>query len=242
MLKLVPVICLFVFSITSSVNAAVNTGANPGDRVITFSTSAAVLAKEAAIIYDTLSLEELGLDIKAFKYAWKGYVALRSQGKLNNTDILTICDFSQSSRNRRMYVIDLLEMQVTKHTYVAHGRGSGAEFARYFSNTPESHKSSLGFYITGETYFGSHGLSLRINGIERGINDKAFARRIVVHGSKYVGDDFLEKNPFTGRSFGCPALASDETQEIIDMIKDGSCLFIYHPSSLYISKSKILNG
>jgi hypothetical protein len=201
-----------------------------------------IIAKGSAVVYDSLGLDDLGLNIKAFQYAWKGYTALRSKGKLKNPNIISICDFSQSSKNKRLYIIDLLEMKILKHTYVAHGRGSGTEFARYFSNKPESHKSSLGFYITGNTYSGQHGVSLKINGIEKGINDKALARRIVVHGSDYVGDNFLEANPFTGRSFGCPAVPQIETEEIIDIIKDGSCLFIYHPSTLYITKSKILNG
>ncbi len=133
-------------------------------------------------------------------------------------------------------------MKISVNTYVAHGRNSGGEFAKFFSNRPESHKSSLGFYITGKTYQGQHGLSLQIMGIEKGINDKALARKIVVHGSGYVGCNFLENNPFIGRSYGCPAIPASETEEIINTIKEGSCLFIYHPSKNYITKSKLLNG
>ncbi len=200
------------------------------------------IAKESAILYDSLKLEDLGLNEKAFQYAWKGFITLREAGKLKNTDVLSIVDFSQSSCKKRLYIIDLATMTVYKNTYVAHGRGSGSEFAKTFSNIPQSHKSSLGFYITGNTYNGTHGLSLRINGVERGINDKALYRKIVVHGSNYVGDDFLENNPFTGRSFGCPAVPQEETEDIINTMKEGSCLFIYHPSKTYLDKSKILNG
>jgi hypothetical protein len=200
------------------------------------------LAKESAILYDSLRLDEFGLNEKAFQYAWKGYNLLREKGQLSNTDIISICDFSQSSKNKRLYIIDLMDMKLLMNTYVAHGRKSGGEFATSFSNRPESHKSSLGFYITGKPYNGQHGLSLQINGIERGINDKALARRIVVHGSSYVGDNFLEANPFSGRSYGCPAIPSTETNSIINTIKEGSCLFIYHPTKQYITKSKILNG
>jgi hypothetical protein len=200
------------------------------------------IAKESALLYDSLKLEDLGLNEKAFQYAWKGFVALREAGKLKNTDILSIADFSQSSCKKRLYIIDLSTMTVYKNTYVAHGRGSGSEYAKTFSNIPQSHKSSLGFYVTGTTYSGSHGLSLTINGVEKGINDKALARRIVVHGSSYVGNNFLENNPFTGRSYGCPAVPQDETEDIINTIKEGSCLFIYHPSKTYLVKSKILNG
>lgn len=202
----------------------------------------AVISVSAEILYDSLRLEEAGLNPVAFQYAWKGFVQLAQSGKLSNTDYFTICDFSQSSRNRRLYIIDLTGMRVLKNTYVAHGRNSGGEFAQTFSNKPESHKSSLGFYVTGETYIGQHGLSLKMLGVEPGINDKALARRIVMHGSSYIGDDYLVKNPFSGRSYGCPAIPAGERDEIINTIKNGTCLFIYHPSKQYITKSKILNG
>lgn len=242
MMKYVSVLSVFVALLLSPVLIY---GKNKNKAVewhISFKADKNIIAKESALIYDSLKLEEVGLKEKAFQYAWKGYVALRNTGKLKNVDIISICDFSQSSRNRRLYIIDLVEMKILKNTYVAHGRGSGGEFAQYFSNRPESHKSSLGFYVTGTTYTGQHGLSLRISGIEKGINDKALARRIVVHGSTYVGDTFLDANPFTGRSYGCPAIPRTETEEIINFIKEGSCLFIYHPSKLYLTKSKILNG
>jgi hypothetical protein len=216
--------------------------ADPGTFRKSTSTHSALASMSASVVYDSLRLEEIGLNQKAFNYAWKGFKKLLQKGKVLNTDYITIADFSQSSRNKRLYIIDLIEMKVFKNTYVAHGRKSGGEFARSFSNRPESNKSSLGFYITGKTYFGTHGLSLQINGIEKGINDKALARRIVVHGSEYVGDQFLEENPFSGRSYGCPAVPSCDRDSIINTIKEGTCLFIYHPTKGYITKSKILNG
>lgn len=202
----------------------------------------AVMNTSAQVLYDSLDLEAAGLNQRAFEYAWKGFVNLAQSGQLLNTDYFTICDFSQSSRNKRLYIIDLVQMRVFKNTYVAHGRNSGGEFAQSFSNRPESHKSSLGFYVTGETYFGQHGLSLKVKGVERGINDKALARRIVIHGSNYIGDNYLVNNPFSGRSFGCPAVPAAERDEIINTIKEGTCLFIYHPSKQYLTKSKILNS
>ena len=134
------------------------------------------------------------------------------------------------------------EKKVLINTWVAHGRKSGSEFARSFSNRMESHKSSLGFYLTEQTYYGDHGLALKIQGLERGFNDKAAKRNIVVHGSDYVGPDFLKWNKANGRSFGCPAVPSDDIDEVIETIKDGSCLFIYYPTKKYLVKSKILNG
>lgn len=200
------------------------------------------LVIESAALYDSMRLQDYGLAEKAFQYAWIGYQTLLEQGKLVKQELITICDFSQSSRNKRLYIISLDSMKVVQNTYVAHGRNSGQEFAKYFSNTPKSHKSSLGFYVTGKTYTGRHGLSLEINGVEKGINDRALARRIVIHGSDYVGERFLENNPFNGRSYGCPAVPSSEIDYIINTIKEGSCLFIYHPSTQYLTHSKILNG
>jgi hypothetical protein len=193
-------------------------------------------------LYDQIDLKQFGLTKKAFQYAYKGYIYLVQHHLLRRTDVLSICDFSQSSRNKRLYIIDLDQKTVLMNTYVAHGRNSGSEFARTFSNSSKSHKSSLGFYVTRDTYYGDHGLALKIHGLERGFNDKADRRNIVIHGSHYVGQDFLLGNPFNGRSFGCPAIPFSETEQVIDSIKGGSCLFIYHPTKKYITKSKILNS
>ena len=242
MKKLIPVLSLAAALFASPVlvsgaNKMIESGAARSSYTIN-----AVIHASAEVVYDSLNLEAVGLNEKAFEYAWKGFTKLALDGELMNTDYFTICDFSQSSRNKRLYIIDLVQMRVLKNTYVAHGRNSGGEFAQYFSNKPESHKSSLGFYVTGETYRGQHGLSLKIRGVERGINDKALARRIVLHGSDYIGDNFLLNNPFSGRSYGCPAVPLEERDEIINTIKEGTCLFIYHPSKQYITRSKILNG
>jgi hypothetical protein len=206
------------------------------------SARAAAFAAEVTNLYQEFDLGEVGLSKKAFAYALKGYYYLLDHHWLNKTNILSICDLSQSSRNKRLYVLDLDQKKVLVNTYVAHGRNSGQEFARSFSNSPSSHKSSLGFYITQGTYYGGNGLSLKIRGMEKGFNDRAGGRNIVVHGSQYVGPDFLEMNRFCGRSYGCPAVPADESETIIDLIKDGSCLFVYHPTKKYIMRSKILNN
>lgn len=202
---------------------------------------AAAFAEEVSTLYEQFNLKDLGLTKKAFFYALKGYNFLLDHHWLNNPNILSICDMSQSSRNKRLYVLDLENKQILINTYVAHGRASGGEFARAFSNSPSSHKSSLGFYVTEDTYYGSNGLSLKIKGMERGFNDRALGRNIVVHGSEYVGPDFLQMNQFCGRSYGCPAVPADESENIIDLIKEGSCLFVYYPTQRYLVRSKILN-
>jgi len=200
------------------------------------------ISNQAEELYDSLKLKNLGLKKEAFDYAYKGYHHLAEEGELNNEDLLTICDFSQSSKKKRLYLIDLKEYKILLNTYVAHGRNSGGEFANKFSNNPKSLQSSLGFYKTKKTYYGSHGLALTISGLEKGFNDKAERRKIVVHGSDYIGDNYLRFSKFMGRSFGCPAIPKKYSTQLINTIKNGSCLFIYHPNKDYLTKSKILNG
>ena len=192
-------------------------------------------------LYESLKLKRYGLNKAAFDYAFKGYQYLLSKRKLGRSAVLYICDFSLSSRRKRLFIIDINQQKLLINTYVAHGRQSGAEYARSFSNSPESHMSSLGFYVTKNTYYGDHGLALKIEGLEKGFNDKASARNIVVHGSEYVGNDYLRYNRINGRSYGCPAIPAEQTTKVINTIKNGSCLFIYSPAKKYLTQSKILN-
>jgi hypothetical protein len=195
----------------------------------------------SSILYTSLELESLGLSKEAFEYAYKGYQHLLDNKKISNADYLTICDFSQSSKQKRLYLIDLTNNEVVMNTYVAHGRNSGTEYATHFSNKPESLQSSLGFYVTRQTYTGEHGLSLRVQGLEPGFNDKAYDRAIVIHGADYIGAERLRNGSFMGRSYGCPAIPANESAALINIIKNGSCLFIYHPAKNYLKGSKILN-
>jgi len=197
---------------------------------------------DAKVIYDELHLAAIGLSDKAFDYAYKGYQYLVKRQRLANTGILAICDFSQSSNKKRLYILDVANNKVLLTSYVAHGRGSGNEYAMRFSNRTRSHQSSLGFYVTSSTYYGDHGLSLRLQGLEAGFNSLAMKRNIVVHGAAYIGDDYLNTNKFMGRSYGCPAVPESECAEVIDLIKNGACFFIYHPTKKYLQSSKILKG
>jgi hypothetical protein len=201
----------------------------------------AFISSPASILYHALCLDEKGLSEKAFDYAYKGYHQLLTKNKISNTRYLTICDFSQSSRKKRLYVIDMENAELVMQTYVAHGQNSGREFASRFSNKPSSLQSSLGFYITKNTYKGEHGLALRMEGMEKGFNDNALRRGIVIHGATYIGDEGMFNGSLTGRSFGCPAVPKKQNSTFIGMVKDGSCFFIYHPSKNYLQRSKILN-
>lgn len=193
-------------------------------------------------LYDYLQLETLGLERDIFFQAYKGYLHLLINNKLNNTNVLTIADYSQSCNNKRLYVIDVVNMQVLYNTYVSHGKNSGKEFATSFSNEKDSNKSSIGFLITGELYFGKYGTALRLDGIEKNINNNVRKRDIVMHGSNFVNEQRIASRGFIARSLGCPAIPKKEHIGIIQDIKDGSCFFIYHPSKTYAKKSKIINA
>jgi hypothetical protein len=172
--------------------------------------------------------------------ALAGYRALKEQGKVNRDGILTVIDFNRPSVDERLFVIDVNQGKLLYSALVAHGSGSGQNYAQSFSNVPGSRQSSLGFYTTGDTYDGKNGYSLRLQGLERGINDNAESRSIVIHGANYVSYDFIKKHGRLGRSEGCPALSFDSFQQVIDLIKGGSCLFIYHDGKDFLSKSTIL--
>ena len=197
---------------------------------------------QAASIYDRMNLESQGLDQKAFEYAWRGYHNMLKKGLIHKRAVLSICDFSQSSRSKRMYVIDVQHRKLLYRTYVAHGQNSGDEYATSFSNDPDSYKSSLGFYVTQRTYIGHNGLSLRLSGVDSGYNDMAFKRQIVLHGSTYVTDKYMQDYGTLGTSLGCPALPPGVSGQIIHVVKGGSCLFIYHPTQQYLDNSPIING
>ena len=181
------------------------------------------------------------IDPMVLSMALSGYYSLKDQGKVSRDGILTVIDFNRSSVDERIFVIDVNRAQLLYSGLVAHGKGSGDNYAEHFSNASGSHQSSLGFYTTGETYDGKNGYSLKLIGMERGINDNAESRSIVIHGANYVSYDYIRKNGRLGRSQGCPALSFDSFQQVINLIKGGSCLFIYHGGRGYAIKSTLLN-
>ena len=197
------------------------------------------LAEYSLILYNELDDKELRFE--TFEIALRGYLNLQASKKIANNALLTVIDFSKSSSKNRFFVIDTEAKKIIYKSLVAHGKNSGYEFATNFSNKVSSHKSSLGFYKTAETYSGKHGYSLRLDGLEFS-NNNARSRAIVIHGADYVSKDFIKKNGKLGRSFGCPSLPTSIHKEIIKKIKDGTCLFIYSKKTAYLSKSKLVNS
>lgn len=196
---------------------------------------------EVSMIYNKLEgMNRPAYDV--FEKGLEGFEQLKSEGKIpDNREILTIIDFRLPSSEKRMWIIDMKSLQILHHTYVAHGRNSGLKYAEEFSNRSGSHQSSLGFYLTAETYFGKHGLSLRLDGQEKGINNNARSRAIVLHAAEYANPEFVKRNGRLGRSFGCPAIPVDEHKKIIEQIKGGTAFFIYYPDKDYLNKSNYLN-
>ncbi len=193
-------------------------------------TTKSALELKIASQYQTLQSHNATVpQIACFDRAMNGFYALKAKG-LVTKNIITIVDFSLSSNVKRLWVIDLDSSTVLFNSLVAHGRNSGEEFAKTFSNAGESYKSSLGFYATGEIYNGKHGMSLKLDGLEKGVNDNARDRAVVMHGADYVSESFIKNNHRLGRSLGCPALPEALNSKVIEVIKNKSCLFIYHPS------------
>ncbi len=211
----------------------------PGDSAISVNPGPLYVMPEIKSVYDSLHLNLKGLSRDAYDYAKKGFDKLVNEGRLFNDSIISIIDFSRPSSQKRLFIIDLSQYRVLFNTLVAHGRNTGRELALSFSNNPSSYKSSPGFYITRETYEGHNGYSLKLEGIERGINDKACQRGIVIHGAPYVNEALANAQGYIGRSQGCPAVPMSLSGPIINSIKNGTCVFIYHPA--YVQQSPLLN-
>lgn len=190
----------------------------------------------SADIYDKIN--DCDLNIDAFKYALKGYLKLQYQNKLSNDAYLTVIDMSTSANSKRFYLINMRTKQIENKSLVSHGRNSGLEYANKFSNKINSHKTSLGFYKTAETYNGKHGFSLRLDGLEYS-NSNARKRAIVIHQADYAGAEFVKINGRLGRSYGCPSLPKKDFKIIVNKIKNGSCLFIYYPNKNYLKNSEL---
>jgi len=183
-------------------------------------------------LYTEMQLENI-VNYTAFKQALTGYYKITTE----RNDIITLIDFTKPSTEERFYVLDIKQKKMLFSSHVSHGRNSGENYATSFSNQSGSYKSSLGFYLTGNTYYGKHGYSLILNGLEKGINDKAKERAIVIHGASYANPSAIAGKGRLGRSLGCPALPQAVSGAIINAIKNGSLLYIYADDKNYLEQS-----
>lgn len=191
-------------------------------------------------LYTQLGAERYNLNYEVFRYAYIGYKTLKQQQRLNEKEIFSIIDFTQKSNNKRFYTIDLNQKRIIYNTYVSHGRKSGDEISYSFSDVCESHQSSIGFYITGNTYNGSNGFSLQLHGDEKGYNSNIAKRGVVIHTADYANESYIAKYGRLGRSFGCPVLPENIYKDIIETIKNKTVIFAYYNDPKYLSSSKYL--
>jgi hypothetical protein len=220
--------CVLVF--TLSVEAASAAGGLAGD--------GPPLADVVAGLTRTAS----GLDPDVLGVALRAFSCAQRRGLVPDPRTLTVIDYSRPSTEPRFWVLDLERRALVHEELVAHGRGSGLRRARRFSNQPGSHQSSLGLFVTLDTYTGRHGTSLRLQGLEPGLNDRALERAIVIHGADYVGSTFIARHGRLGRSWGCPALAHDVARRVIDRIRGGTALFAYYPDDAWLRRSTLLGA
>jgi hypothetical protein len=187
-------------------------------------------------VYNSAELGKSQLDFQVFKKAFIGYLNMKAGNLISDKQMLTIVDFNKSSTQKRLWIIDLANHKLLYNTLVAHGQGSGDDMPNKFSNLPNSHQSSLGFYVTSEIYRGKHGRSMKLDGMDKGFNSNAKDRAVVIHGADYVSEQFVSKHGRLGRSHGCPALPVELTNQIIDNLYGKTLLFIAGPQKDYTSK------
>jgi hypothetical protein len=187
-------------------------------------------------VYEKAGLKKAGLAYTVFERAYTGYQNFRQEG-LTSSDkqVLTVVDFTKPSNLKRMWIVDLTSNEILYNSLVAHGRNTGSVKAEKFSNELNSNMSSMGFYVTDKTYYGKHGLSLRLSGMDEAYNSKAMERAIVLHGADYVSEDFVKQYGRLGRSLGCPAVPRAISGDVIELIKDKTVLYIHSADEAYTS-------
>ncbi|HEY9185751.1 MAG TPA: murein L,D-transpeptidase catalytic domain family protein [Salegentibacter sp.] len=237
-------ILIFTSAFTTSSDLPSNSDSNieaptvpelPSEEIVTFS-------EKVATVYNEFTENNLSMPaLNVFERAMAGYTKLDEKGKVGN-QLLTVIDFGLSSTTKRMWILDMTNKNVLFHTYVSHGKNTGGEYATKFSNTVNSLQSSLGFYVTGKTYYGKNGLSLYLDGQEKGFNHNARKRYVVVHGADYAEPSFIDRIGRLGRSYGCPAVPNTIAKDLIESIKGKSVIFIHKEDKNYLENSQLLNS
>jgi hypothetical protein len=216
--------------------AATSAGASSAASVATSTAASALLSADA-----WTNVDLSGLDGSIFALALQSAASAVERGATAMPATLTVIDYSRPSTQPRMWIFDVRSHALLFHELVSHGRGSGRTLATAFSNQAESNKTSLGLFKTAEAYVGQNGYSLRLDGLEKGLNDNARSRAIVVHGAPYVNAATAKANGYLGRSLGCPAVRPEIARRLIDTVKGGSLIFAYYPDQAWLKTSAYLN-
>ena len=206
-------------------------------------TAAVTDTATASFSRETFAIEEIGsIDTEVFDLALSAASCAVKSGAVGQPRTLTVIDYSKPSSEQRLWVYDLNTRELLYQELVAHGQGTGANLAKQFSNKPDSHQTSLGLFVTDQTYVGRNGYSLRLDGLDKGLNDRARERAIVMHGAPYVNPEFVKANGRLGRSHGCPAVSDAVARKLIDRVKDGGLVFAYYPDADFLKTSKYLGA
>jgi len=228
---------IFSSAIISSRSATVKRASIATKTEAKATTVATAFDSYVANIYQSADLKTSGLDYDVFQKAITGYYNLKQNKKLAaKSSVITVVDFNKSSTVKRMWIVDLIKRQLLLNTWVAHGQGSGDLNATQFSNNNESHQSSLGFYVTDNVYYGKHGRSLKLDGMDAGFNSNARARAVVLHAADYVCENTIKQLGRLGRSYGCPAVSPEVSNKIIDLVKGKNMIYINADVNGYTSK------
>lgn len=186
-------------------------------------------------LVNALSAEAPDLRREVLESGLRAFERTEAQGAAAKP-ILCVIDYDRPSTERRLWVFDLAKKKLLFHELVAHGRGSGGLHATRFSNVEKSLATSLGVFVTGDTYVGSNGYSLRLEGLDEGLNDRARARAIVMHGAPYATEDFAKRAGYLGRSWGCPAVSPRVARPLIDTLRAGGVLVAWADAGAAQSK------
>jgi len=197
--------------------------------------------KKSDPLVKSLLRQAPGLRSEVLRLALEATHRAAERGLVKRQDLLTVIDYSLPSSQPRLFVFDLAARKLLFRELVAHGKNSGDDQATYFSNSPGSLATSLGLYVTADTYFGNNGYSLRLRGLEEGVNDMAWDRAIVMHGAAYVSRTAVRALGRLGRSWGCPAVRKEVAKKIINTLRGGSPVFAYYPEQRWLSNSEFVS-
>lgn len=188
------------------------------------------------------NLQQIGLERDVCTKAINAfYVALDKRE--TESFVYTVIDMTMHSKEKRLWTFNVSTGDVLLTLTTTHGRNSDVNndgLLDTVSNVPNSKQSSVGLYKTAEVYIGTHGRSLRLDGLEQGFNDNARERAIVVHGATYTTEQYIEQHGKSGRSWGCPAVSTLHSENLIDTISEGQLVFVYYPDSAWLSESTYL--
>jgi hypothetical protein len=225
---------LYLILILISLSVSLLFAGNPSAKEKADENSSLKFENHLKDLYASCQLKQKGLSYEVFRLGMLGYYNMK-QKEILRKGIISIVDFEKPSTEQRLWIIDVNNKKLLYHSLVAHGKKSGENKATTFSNCQSSNMSSVGFYVTRNTYSGKHGLSLVIDGLDEKYNSNAKSRAVVIHSADYVSEEFIKCNGRLGRSQGCPAIPVENHVEVINTLKDGTALFIHSPCVHYSS-------